>query len=63
MENGDTDEEDGAIENVDRNDMNLVNLENRKRTILNLKKYIKKEVISLFKIKSFSLHTFSFVTG
>ena len=30
MENGDTDEEDGAIENVDRNDMNLVNLENRK---------------------------------
>ena len=30
MENGDTDEEDGAIENVERNDMNLVNLESRK---------------------------------
>ena len=30
MENGDTDEEDGAIENVERNDMNLVKHESRK---------------------------------
>ena len=30
MENGDTDEEDGGSGNVERNDINLVNLENRK---------------------------------
>ena len=30
MENGDTDDEDGEIGNVERNDINLVNLENHK---------------------------------